>query len=149
MRLGVAWVALGAVLAVTPVRAEWATAGDHDVPLEGTGASWLVHATLNGNVSGLFLVDTGASYCVIGPNLAQRLHAPMTGEQVELRTGNGIVRAPVVRVQTVDVGHNRAHDVPAVVHTAVSAPADGIIGLSYLNNFSYAIDPKRKILRLR
>ena len=31
---------------------------------------------------------------------------------------------------------------------AVTAPLDGIIGLSFLNRFSYGIDPRRRVLRL-
>ena len=47
------------------------------------------------------------------------------------------------------MGGNRARDVPAVVQNAVGPALDGIIGLSYLDNFSYAIEPKRRMLRLR
>jgi aspartyl protease family protein len=144
-----ALITLVMALLAAPLRAEWSTNGDHEVPIDGNGSSWLVHATLNGNVTGLFLLDTGASFCVIAPTLARRLKADPTGEEAELHTANGVVRAPIIRVHTVDVGHNRAHDVPAVVHAAVSPPIDGILGLSYLDNFSYAIDPKRKVLRLR
>jgi hypothetical protein len=31
----------------------------------------------------------------------------------------------------------------------VAPPLDGVIGLSFLNNFSYAVDPRRRVLRLR
>jgi len=137
------------LLSATPAPAEWITAGGSEVPLDGNGQSWLVHATLNGRLTGVFLLDTGASYCVLAPTTARRLGLSSSGE-AELRTANGVVRAPLVRLQTVDVGKNRARDVPAVVHTAVSAPLDGVIGLSYLNNFgSYAIDSRRRVLRLR
>ena len=37
----------------------------------------------------------------------------------------------------------------AVVHPGVPQQLDGIIGLSFLNRFSYAIEPGRRILRLR
>jgi len=39
--------------------------------------------------------------------------------------------------------------VKAVVHDSVMPPLDGIVGLSYLNNFSYVIDAKQRLLRLR
>ena len=141
---------LAFLVSATSARAEWTAAGGSEVPLDGNGNSWVVHATLNGRVTGLFLLDTGASYCVLAPRIAERLGLPSTGGNAELRTANGVVRAPLVRIQTVDLGRNRAHDVPAVVHTAVSAPLDGVIGLSYLNNFtSYSIDSRRRVLRLR
>ena len=146
---------LVAILSCTAsaARAEWTSPGGNEVPLDGNGTSWLVHATLNGRVTGLFLLDTGASYCVLAPATAQRLGlSPTAGEagEAELKTANGVVHAPVVRLRTVDVGSNRAHDVPAVVHTAVAPPLDGVIGLSYLNNFTtYSIDSRRRVLRLR
>jgi len=141
-------VALAALLLAAPGRADWVGGSTSEVPLDGNGTSWIVHATLNGNVSGVFLLDTGASYCVIGPGTARRLNVPETGEEMEVRTANGTVRAPVVHLRSLDVGGNRAHDVPAIIHTAVGPPLDGIIGLSYLNNFSYSIDPKRHVLKL-
>jgi clan AA aspartic protease (TIGR02281 family) len=126
--------------------AEWTAGGRTEVPLDSNGSSWFVRATLNGNVSGTFLIDTGATLCVVTPTTARRLGFTPTGEEVELRTANGVVRAPILRLRTIDVGNNRARDVAAVVHDSV--PVDGIIGLSYLNNFSYAVDPRKRVLRL-
>ncbi len=34
-------------------------------------------------------------------------------------------------------------------HDAVAAPLDGVLGLNFLNRFQYAVDPKRRVLRLR
>ena len=139
---------VASALVAQPIRAEWAAGAQSEVALEGDGATWRVRATLDGNVSGLFLLDTGASLCVLAPTLARRLGlAP--GGQVQLQTANGIVTAPLVRLRTVDVGGNRARDIAAVVHPAVPPPLDGVIGLSFLDHFTYAIDPRRHILRLR
>ena len=145
-----ALLVLAGLVAASPAPAEWSSGGKSEIPLDGDGKFWLVHATLNGNVTGLFLLDTGASLCVLAPTTARRLKLRETGEQTEMRTANGVVNVPLVQIQTVDVGGNRARDVPAVVHTAVGPPLDGIVGLSYLNNFgSYSIDPRRRVLRLR
>jgi len=137
-----------AVLAL-PVRAEWASGGTTEVPLEGDGNEWVVRATLNGTVDGAFLLDTGASFCVLSPSFARKLGAPATGRHVDLQSANGLVRTPLVALRSLDVGGNRVRDVTAVVHPAVGPGLDGIIGLSYLNNFTYAVDPRRKVLRLR
>jgi aspartyl protease family protein len=142
--LALVWLGLAPVAA-----AEWASGGSGEVPLAGNGTSWHVRATLNGNVRGLFLLDTGASFCVLAPDVASRLRLPEATEHVELHTANGVVRAPLVRLGTIDVGGQRARDVAAVVHPAVAPPLDGIIGLSFLNQFSYAVDPRRRMLRLR
>jgi clan AA aspartic protease (TIGR02281 family) len=149
MRVHLGAVALALLVAAGAGRAEWTGGANTEVPLDGNGATWLVRATLNGNVTGLFLIDTGASLCVVAPGTARRLNAAPSGEETELHTANGVVRAPVIHLRTLDVGGNRARDVPAIVHPAVGPPLDGILGLSYLNNFSYSIDPKRRILRLK
>jgi clan AA aspartic protease (TIGR02281 family) len=120
-----------------------------EVPLRGDGSRWIVQATLDGRARGLFLVDTGASYCVIAPALARELALVHTGATVSLHTANGIVRAPVVRLRTVDLGSTRAHDVQAIVHDAVGPEVDGVIGLNFLNQFRYAIDPRRRTLDLQ
>src|SRR5262245_58763593 len=46
---------LAALVSPPPARAEWTSAGGSEVPLDGNGTSWLVHATLNGRLTGLFL----------------------------------------------------------------------------------------------
>ena len=148
MRGRIVLLALGALLVAMPLAADWAGGLQREVPLDGNGNTWLVHATVNGSVSGLFLLDTGASYCVLAPTAARRLGVKASGENVEIRTANGVVRAPVIELATVDVGGNRARQVRAIVHPAVAPPLDGIIGLSFLNHFSYGVDPRRRVLRL-
>ena len=145
--LRLAGLVIVAVVRTSP--AQWASQAHTEVALDGNGQSWVVHATVNGNQRGVFLLDTGASYCVLTPNAARRLNVPSSSAHVSLRTANGVVQAPLVRLSSIDVGGSRARDVQAVVHDAVAAPLDGIIGLSFLNNFTYAVDPRRKVLRLQ
>jgi len=148
MRGRIVLLALVALLVAMPLAAVWAGGLQREVPLDGNGNTWLVHATVNGSMSGLFLLDTGASYCVLAPTAARRLGVKASGENVEIRTANGVVRAPVIELATVAVGGNRARQVRAIVHPAVAPPLDGIIGLSFLNHFSYGVDPRRRVLRL-
>ena len=86
---------------------------------------------------------------MLAPRLAKKLDLEETGQDVELRTANGVVRAPLVRVDSIQVGRNRAEAVTAVVHPAVSGSLDGVLGLSFLNTFdSYSIDARNHTLRL-
>lgn len=134
-------------LGILPATGE-PTAAPSPIPLRGDGTSWMVHATVNGRADGLFLVDTGASYCVIAPAFARQLGVPPTGSFATVHTANGAVRAPVVRLRSLDLSGTRAHDVQAIVHDAVGPSLDGVIGLNFLNRYRYAIDPGRRLLEL-
>ena len=129
-------------------RADWEHGSDTEVTLEGTGTVWQVHATINGRLHGLFLLDTGATFCVLTVDAAKRLGVTPGDQHVALHTANGVIAAPLVELGTVDLNGNRAQGVQAVIDDAVEAPLDGIIGLSYLNRFSYSIVPSRRVLRL-
>jgi aspartyl protease family protein len=143
-------VALGLALAAaaTGRAAEWERSTS-EVLLETTGHSWIVKATINGRLTGRFLLDTGATFCVVTPDAAKRLRLTPSTESVKLRTANGLVEARRVDLASVQIGGTRAVGVDAVVQPAVEAPLDGIIGLSFLNRFSYSIVPARRVLRLQ
>lgn len=131
------------------VPAQWAHGSESEVTLEGSGATWQVRATVNGRLHGLFLLDTGATFCVLTPDAARRLGITPGEQRVLLHTANGVVAAPLVELGTVEIGGNRAQGVEAVIQPAVDGPLDGIIGLTFLNRFSYSIVPSRHVLRLR
>ncbi|MCW5892487.1 MAG: retroviral-like aspartic protease family protein [bacterium] len=140
---------LAVALVARSARADWSAGGSGEVPLDGDGTAWMVRATVNGTTRALFLVDTGASYCVLSSSLSRRLGLRPGKTTLDLQTANGTVTVPLVELRSLDVGGSRAHGVQAVVHDAVNAPLDGIIGLNFLNQFHYAIDPRRRTLRLR
>jgi aspartyl protease family protein len=141
--------ALALLALAAPAAAEWASAPRSEVPLEGDGSTWIVRATVNGRASGRFLLDTGASLCVITPKLLERLGLRPSEDRVALQTANGVVTAPLVQLADLAVAGNRVGGVRAVVYGGVPSGLDGIVGLSFLNRFSYAIDPQRRVLRLR
>jgi clan AA aspartic protease (TIGR02281 family) len=127
--------------------------------LTGDGSQLLVEARLNGRVSGTFLVDTGASYCVITPAVARQLGFGLgrgltkEGAQplgaVTLATPTGDIEAPITTLRVVEVANARAGDVSTVIYPAVEEPLSGILGLSFLNHFEFSVDSRRRILRLR
>ena len=137
-RIGCFVGALGALLLTVTASADWTVPPQNEVHLEGNGRSWFVRATLNGTMQGLFLLDTGASYCVLTPAAARRLGVGPSTQEATVVTANGPVKASLIQLTSVDIGGNRARDISAVVHNAVSPPLDGIIGLSYLNQIGRA-----------
>jgi aspartyl protease family protein len=119
--------------------------------LDGDGSQLLVQARLNDRVSGTFLLDTGASYCVITPETARRLG--LRGEEGEqpitLATPTGEIEAAVTTLRSVVVGNAHAGDVRAVIYPAVEEPLAGILGLSFLSQFEFSVDTRRRLLTLR
>jgi clan AA aspartic protease (TIGR02281 family) len=145
-------VGLPLLLLVTaiPGRAGWVGGpSDRDaVALERGRGGWVVDATLNGRVRGRFLLDSGATWCALSEETAARLRLTQTDRRIPVETAGGTIQAPFVRLGSVDVGGHKARDLQAVVLDAIGEDFDGIIGLNFLNEFTYAIDPRRAILRL-
>jgi aspartyl protease family protein len=119
--------------------------------LGGDDSQLLVEAKLNGKVSGTFLVDTGASYCVITPETARRLGVSEEPDDdpIALITPAGRIEAPVTTLRSVEVARASAGDVSAVIYPAVEAPLSGILGLSFLRQFEFSVDARHRVLRLR
>jgi clan AA aspartic protease (TIGR02281 family) len=133
-------------------RSPWTrSAAVREARLSGNGSQILVEGRLNGRVTGLFLLDTGASYCVITPETARRLgiSSRSGSSTVTLVTANGEIQAPLTHLREVEVARAHVGDVPTVIHSAVSPPLAGIIGLSFLRNFEFSIDSSKHVLRLR
>lgn len=136
----------------TPSASRWlGSTSTREARLTGDDSQLLVEARLNGRVSGLFLLDTGASYCVITPELARRLG--VTGnadaDPIALLTPSGRIEAPMTTLRSVEVARARAGDVSTVIYPAVDAPLSGILGLSFLRQFEFSVDTRRRLLRLR
>jgi len=145
------WVHGGAP-ASTPSADRWlGSTATREARLTGDDSQLLVEARLNGRVSGLFLLDTGASYCVITPELADQLG--LAGDPAEdpvaLLTPSGRIEAPMTTLRSVEVARARAGDVSTVIYPAVDAPLSGILGLSFLRQFEFSVDTRRRLLRLR
>jgi clan AA aspartic protease (TIGR02281 family) len=119
------------------------------VHLVQSGRGWVLDARVNEHVTGRFLLDTGATSCVITPLMAGRLGLFPPTRHIEVDTAAGPVRAGVVRLRSVAVGLQRADAVQALILDAIEDDLDGVIGLNFLDQFTYAIDPRRRVLELR
>jgi aspartyl protease family protein len=120
------------------------------IPLERAGGGWLAEVVVNGTRTARFLVDTGASICVIGPDLARELGIePGPGARtIQLQTLSGRTSGALVTIPSLRVGDVEGHDVPAVVHDT-GPLMDGILGNTFLGRFAVTVDPARNALVLR
>ena len=119
------------------------------VTLQRIGGNWFAQVRLNDARTARFLVDTGASTCVISPGLATALdiHPDRQAQPVPLETISGLTRGHLVTIPSLRVGNVEAQDVIAVVH-AVGSSMDGILGNTFLSRFTVTLDPERGLLRL-
>jgi clan AA aspartic protease (TIGR02281 family) len=121
------------------------------VPVYREGASLYVHATIPGSPRRLrFLLDTGASLTAVAPAALEGLSGVRARGSVRLQTANGTVDAPRITLPGLDVSGAVIRDLDVVVLDSLSG-YDGLLGLSYLDNFDMELDRSgnRMILRVR
>ncbi len=120
--------------------------GDATVRLRHVSGGWLANVVLNESRRAVFLVDTGASVCIISPSLAKELG--LEPERLALlQTLSGPTGGPVVKIPSIRVGDAEAEGVVAVVH-ATGPLMDGILGNSFLSRFTVTLDPRQGVLQL-
>jgi len=145
-RLNRVWV----VMAGPAARASTPTAVG--VPIIQQGGGIYVRGQVNGQGETLFLVDTGATYCVLTKATADRLGLASSPVStiVKIRTASGTIEAPLITVDLIQVGGAEARSVDTVIHDVPEFPpvVGGILGLSFLNQFKVEIDPEEGVMLL-
>lgn len=128
------------------------TAEKISVPIQKRGQVAVVHATLNSKATASFVVDTGASYTMISKAMAKQLQIDIEGTHlntIPFQTVNGIISAPMVTLDSIDVGGIRVKDLTAAVHDAFPDPTvSGLLGLNFLSQFRMDFDSKNDLLHL-
>ena len=116
------------------------------VPLERDGKSYFVRLKLNNAVSGRFMLDTGASAMQVSGAMARKLKLQARRAQtvpVKLASG-GYVRGHLVDIHEVAIGPAKVLHVTAIVLDRDNmGMSDGLLGMSFLENFIFSIDTKK------
>lgn len=103
-----------------------------------------VKAVLNGEVTCLLVVDTGAAVVAISKKIAGRLeiNPDDSVEDVQFTLADGsLIKSKVIRIKSVTVGNSTVYDVAAAVIDNPPGPGiDGLLGMSFLNNFNIKMD---------
>jgi aspartyl protease family protein len=102
------------------------------------------HFAVDGNVDGrliTFLVDTGASQIALRASDAERLGFFLQPRDftTKVATANGVGRAALVQLGSVQVGSIVVRDVPALV-TPDEALAVNLLGMSFLSRVRWSHD---------
>lgn len=126
--------------------------GKQIVPLEREGNSFYATVVLNRRVHGRFIVDTGASSMQISRSMARRLGVDLSSKNatmVRLAGGYG-VKAYAVNLREVKIGGARVKNVRAIVlDEDQMGMRDGLIGMSFLENFDFQMNPQKAELILQ
>ena len=120
-----------------------------EVPHEGARDHMLVKVRLNDRIDGLFLLDTGATYVTLSNEMARNLGLELSGKNnvsVSLANGSNVAAQPVI-LDSMQTGDARVDGVIAMVfpqspHDGV----DGLLGMSFLREFTIQLDPVNKKL---
>ncbi len=111
------------------------------------GKAIFVRAKLNNKIEALFHLDTGASLVTISYATARDLGIKITSEteRANFMTANGVISAPIVELDSLALGDAVARKVKVSVCNSCGQGAiiEGLLGLSFLNNFNYRVDTER------
>ncbi|MCM8801645.1 MAG: TIGR02281 family clan AA aspartic protease [Candidatus Omnitrophica bacterium] len=109
----------------------------------------LVDCLLNGTVKAKLMVDTGASLVILSKQIAQRLGLDTSKERIPLILADGRkTEANPVILESIKVGDLELKNVSCAVLDRVSSPEDGLLGMSFLENFLLSLDVKKNRLIL-
>jgi len=122
------------------------------VPLQRGHRSFFVESTINGHLPVRLLLDTGAAYVTIHEKLAHKLRLDLSqAEPVDCILADGSQSsAHRTRVDRVRLGDAVLHDVDVLIMPTPPSPShDGLLGMSFLENYVFEIDAQAASLWLR
>lgn len=96
------------------------------------------------------VLDTGSSYVMIPWKLAVATHLNIKQDQtIRLTSASTMETIPKVIIPEMEVLGKKVKNVEAIVKDLPpQAPADGLLGLSFLKHFKLTIDFKKGLLQL-
>jgi aspartyl protease family protein len=122
------------------------------IALQRRGNVAVVAALLNNTASARLVVDTGAACSVISRATARQLGIELEGRKwptQAFQTANGVIHAPMVTLESIDIGGMEVKNLQAAVHdTFPDASVAGLLGLDYLSQFRMDIDNQSLTLHL-
>jgi aspartyl protease family protein len=111
--------------------------------------TYVVPALVNKKMMATFLIDTGASYTVITPQMASSLGVKpgASTQTVPVTTANGILYAPVVRLRHVSLGGLQVDNVDAVVTDLGETPQiSGLLGMSFFHGMELSFKQDKLVI---
>jgi clan AA aspartic protease (TIGR02281 family) len=112
-----------------------------EVDLLRRGEIWITEAILNERVKRHLVVDSGASFMLINPQIAKELDITVNENTplIPMTTVSGYILVPLVTLKSVRIGKAQAENIEAVIYTLPSG-GDGLLGNSFLNKYRVTLD---------
>jgi clan AA aspartic protease (TIGR02281 family) len=117
------------------------------IPFQREGTVMWVEAVVNERHRVPFLIDTGASGVSIPADVVRRIGIPVRSDtpRVTVSTANGMVRYPLVKVDSIQLGAARVNGLEATVNPTMNI---GLLGGSFFNNYRYSVDTAASVITL-
>lgn len=114
------------------------------------GEGFTVEAELDGAVKARLLVDTGASIVIISPETARRLGYSSLEDlpRLPVSTAGGVSWIWLIALESVKVDGAEVWSVEAGISPNLGRGMDGLLGMSFLNEFGYGLDVASRELTL-
>jgi clan AA aspartic protease (TIGR02281 family) len=123
-----------------------------EVPLIGhMNNSLAVPVILNQKAMGTFIVDTGATFTVITPRMAEKLGVQVRPDtpRIKIVTANGVINAPLVKLDQVAIGGVEVSNLNVVVQDLGNdTMLSGLLGMSFFKNMDLTIKKNKLILSI-
>lgn len=112
-----------------------------EVNLLRRGEIWITEVLLNEKMKRYLVVDSGASFMLINPQIARELGIAVNENTpfIPMTTVSGYILVPLVTLKSVRIGKVQAENIEAVIYTLPSG-GDGLLGNSFLNKYRMTID---------
>ena len=116
------------------------------IKLTKVGNALFANVVLNKKVKAQLILDTGCTHTQISAKIARKLKIKKNkGEKVLCELANGQkVRGRAVNIKEIKVGKVKAYNVRVIIlDSEISGESDGLLGMSFLNNFIFEIDAEK------
>lgn len=117
--------------------------GKQNIKLKRVGNRLMTDSWINRKSHATLMLDTGASNCMLTKRIALKLGYNLNAaKRIKAKLANGkVVPARVIILSELKIGGASAFNIPAVVLEQESGGNyDGLLGMSFLNQFIFQID---------
>ncbi|MFQ5470241.1 MAG: TIGR02281 family clan AA aspartic protease [Gammaproteobacteria bacterium] len=121
-----------------------------EIPLIRHGSVFSVNASINNQPDTYaFILDTGATYTAISEETLNRsgLNIPFGASEITMNTANGPVIAPVLQMDTITLAGASVKNIDVTIVNDLES-FDGLLGLSFLEQFNFRVDQDKNLLIL-